>query len=162
MNKLKYIKGDVLDPKHKFHAILHCANCQNTMGSGIAKSIREKYPKVYDADTFAAKQGLNVLGNISFYKTDIGFIVNMYGQNFYGVGIRQLNYEAIYSALEKVIATLLEVDKVSLEDRPIRIGIPYKMGCDRAGGEWSIVEAMIKHVFNYDIFEVTIVEWDGN
>lgn len=158
MKKIKYINGDVLDPIHKFDAVLHCANCRNTMGSGIAKQIREKHPDAYDADTAFAEQGRNKLGVYSWgIRSDMsGFIINLYGQDSYGREKRQLNYEAIYSAMERF------KNHVALfsSKETYRIGVPYLMGCDRAGGEWSIIEAMIEHIFRDDLFDVTVVKWN--
>jgi hypothetical protein len=36
------------------------------------------------------------------------------------------------------------------------IGIPYKMGCDRGGGDWEIVFEIIKIVFGNSPFEILI------
>lgn len=122
--------------------IVHQCNCQNTMGSGIAKYLRSVYPEIYDVDTDASKAGKNTLGNISFTHTrDAKFIiVNLYGQNLYGTDSRKTNYEAYYCGLEKV--------RVIGEEFPNgTIGIPYLMGCDRAGGSWKVCKSMIEDVF---------------
>ena len=164
MKKLKYIKDNLLNFPNDINVILHCANCQNTMGSGIAKQIKERYPEAYEADTRLAKTGGNKLGafsSTSMKDTDSFFpaIINLYGQNFYGVEKRQLDYEAIYTAMSKVAHTL---DQIQLfEGGNIVVGIPYKMGCDRAGGDWRIVEQMIQVVFEpYKNIDVIIVELD--
>jgi len=129
--------------------ICHQANCQNTMGSGVAKSIREKFPDAWKADCEAAKSGFNVLGNISVGK-DISpsfvnfYIVNIYGQFRYGLDTRHTNYEAVYKGLEKT----LEFTK-SVGTPPI--GFPYKMGSVRGGGDWRIIQKMIEVIFeNYN------------
>ena len=42
---IKHIKRDIF--KSGADLICHQVNCQGVMGSGIAKQVREKYPKVY-------------------------------------------------------------------------------------------------------------------
>ena len=57
-------------------AIGHQANCQNTFGSGIARSIREMYPEAYAADTAAAIRKINILGNFSYTKIEPTWFIN--------------------------------------------------------------------------------------
>ena len=46
-------KGNLIDMAEQglFDIIVHGCNCFNTMGSGIAKEIRARYPEAYEADT---------------------------------------------------------------------------------------------------------------
>jgi hypothetical protein len=46
------------------------------------------------------------------------------------------------------------------QDNLKTIGVPYKMGCDRAGGDWHIVEAMLQSVFVSNGYNVLVVEYD--
>lgn len=39
-------EGNVFDSDAKI--ICHQVNCQGVMGSGVAKEVRERYPKVYE------------------------------------------------------------------------------------------------------------------
>lgn len=50
---LKRVEGDLVKMANmgKFDLILHGCNCRNTMGSGIAKQIKDKFPDAYEADT---------------------------------------------------------------------------------------------------------------
>lgn len=50
---LKRTKGDLIELAERgdFDIIVHGANCQNVMGSGIAKLLRNRYPEVFNADT---------------------------------------------------------------------------------------------------------------
>lgn len=43
---IKYIKGDILDVTEGI--IVQQVNCFGVMGAGLAKQIRDKWPKVYD------------------------------------------------------------------------------------------------------------------
>ena len=44
--KIEYRKGDLFQTEIK--TIVHGCNAQGVMGSGVAKIIRDKYPKAYD------------------------------------------------------------------------------------------------------------------
>ena len=69
MKKLIYKEGNLLLAKD-VEVIGHQANCQNTFGSGIARTIREMYPDAYKADCDAAIEKVNTLGRFSIgYKT---------------------------------------------------------------------------------------------
>jgi O-acetyl-ADP-ribose deacetylase (regulator of RNase III) len=47
---VQIIKGNLLDAfdKGEVNVIGHIVNCQGVMGSGIAKSIKERYPQVFN------------------------------------------------------------------------------------------------------------------
>jgi O-acetyl-ADP-ribose deacetylase (regulator of RNase III) len=137
----------------------HQCNCQNTMGSGIARSIKEMYPEAWDSDVTATKVKINTLGNFSLahinastsakYGTKIKFIFNLYGQNIYGKGLRQTDYEAIYSALEGMASALI-LNKLNQFDPNYTVGFPFKMASDRGGARWEIIQQMISVAFeNY-------------
>jgi O-acetyl-ADP-ribose deacetylase (regulator of RNase III) len=90
MKKLIYREGNLLTSR-EIGCCAHQANCQNTFGSGIARTIREMYPDAYKADCGAAVAKVNTLGrfSIGYIPTDnnpssISRIYNLYGQNLYG------------------------------------------------------------------------------
>jgi O-acetyl-ADP-ribose deacetylase (regulator of RNase III) len=152
------LKTDLL--KAEVDAIGHCANCFNTMGSGIAKQIKAKFPEAFLADSKTTAGDRTKFGNFSVglvspeNKTSptIKLVYNLYGQYYYGKDSRKLNYESIYTAL-----IAMRHDCVS---KPVRsIGFPKNMGCMLAGGAWSIVSSMIESVFNDGAFSVYICEY---
>lgn len=159
---LTKVKGDLLDllVRGEVDFIGHCCNCQGVMGSGIALSIKEDFPDAYAAyRRYEESNGGLILGTIS---SDMG-VYNLHAQNLYGVKgdtSRFVNYEALYLCLlqmkDEIDATLL-----SSIVSP-KVGFPYKMAADRAGGDWDIVEAMIKSVFKNTDFSIVIVEFDGS
>ena len=156
MKKLTYKKGNVLTDE-TIQVVGHCANCQNTFGSGIAFSIKNMYPEAYEADTKAANSKSNKLGEMSYVglkRNGSPFVIfNLYGQYLYGTETRKINYEAIYVALEKMRKVC---DLASIEPKPT-VGFPYKMGSDRAGGRWEIIEKMIEVVFDGYSGDINIV-----
>ncbi len=163
MKTLKYTNGNLLLNKN-VQAIGHQANCQNTFGAGIARSIREMYPAAYGADTRCAEAKLNTLGSVSMacisdesrvaHGTNIELIFNLYGQNLYGNGVRQTNYDALYNALDSMAAELSDRD-----DSPLVVGFPYLMGCGLGGGDWNIVSRLIEVAFDGYKSDVVIVKF---
>lgn len=165
MKKLIYKEGNLLLSKDVV-VIGHQANCQNTFGSGIARSIREMYPVAYEADCSAARAKVNTLGrcSVGYIPTDnnvssISRIYNLYGQNLYGKGTRQTNYDALYSALEGMAHDLTENDM----DLPVPcVGFPYQMGSFRGGGNWDIVSRLIEVAFDDYANDVIVYRLDMN
>lgn len=122
-------------------AIIHQANCQNTMGSGIARFIREKYPEAYEVDCKTSAGDINKLGYFSWVKAhDDKYIYNCYSQFRYGRDKRYTNYEAIYTGLDRIKQHAIEQGLTSLS-------LPHGMGCVQAGGDWHIVNAIIEVIF---------------
>ena len=136
----------------------HCANCFCTMGSGIARQIREIFPEAYEADCKTSKGDKSKFGKFSLanvsgnqYNKSLKYIYNLYGQFNYGTESRKLNYEAIYSALESMAANCQN-------NGVLKVGFPYGMGCRLAGGHFPIVEKMIEVIFKD--FDVYICSYD--
>jgi len=44
---IKYISGDIFVNRYNAEALAHGCNCKGAMGAGIAKSVRESYPDMY-------------------------------------------------------------------------------------------------------------------
>ena len=166
MKTLEHIDGDIFKIQG-IQVIGQQCNCQNTFGSGIAKTIHELHPAAYEADTRAAREKTNILGNISIgdLKADdifeeLAYIVNLYGQNL-GTDYRKLydrktDYEALFTALQKMAAFC---NIVAIEDLFPTVAFPYKMGSDLAKGDWRIVERLIEVAFDGYLGKVLIVHY---
>lgn len=142
---LKHTKGNLVDlaEQGEFDVIVHGCNCHNTMGSGIAKEIRERYQGAYDADTLATKQWENPvakLGNFSTYATsgkgNLFIIVNAYTQLDYNKTGEEFTdrfeYESFYLILRKLEAL-----------GPVNFGFPY-IGMGLAGGDKERIISMLE------------------
>jgi len=138
---IEIIEGDLLDAfdKGEVNVIGHVVNCQHKMNSGIAKSVRERYPQVYEEYMDNPCE----LGNCGFVDLENSMttcytVCNLYAQYNYGYdGKRYLNYAALADALREMA-----------DGCPKNIiGFPYNMGCDRAGGDFTIVKEMVEYYF---------------
>ena len=161
--------GDLLESDCDY--ICHQVNCQGKMNSGIAKSIREKWPIVYknymskyDAVSDLAiktyggyEQGLDaseiLLGDIqivglwdNYHTTDCHqSVINMFAQQHYGYdGRRYTSYDAFWNCLNLIKKTVPKGSK---------IGFPGFIGCVRGGANWEVIYEMIYQVLAED-FEV--------
>jgi O-acetyl-ADP-ribose deacetylase (regulator of RNase III) len=45
---IQNVRGDLFDNAHHVQAFAHGCNCQGSMGAGIAKTFRSRYPEMYD------------------------------------------------------------------------------------------------------------------
>ena len=157
----KYIVGDITETPLRY--IAHGVNCQNVMGSGVAKALYTKFPEVkeeYHLYTTSHRQGISnhgprfILGRIhraySFKKDNPSGskrIYNCYTQfNFGYDGKRYVNYSAIIHCFENLLKEKL--------DGPIAIP---KIGCGLAGGDWNIVEQLINDTVGDDL-EIWVYE----
>ena len=57
---IKYIDIDIF--KQPSDSLIHCCNCFTTMGGGVAKLVKEKYPEAYKADVDDIKSCKEKLG----------------------------------------------------------------------------------------------------
>lgn len=140
------LKGDLL--KTPFEIIAHQVNCQGKMASGVAKQIREKFPDVYSFYMAIIKiEGAEkMLGRGQVVLTQSTAIFNIFGQYDYGYdGKKYTSYQALKSGFIEAIKFYREACDLS-EDYKFRIAIPYKIGCDRGGGNWSIVKVILEDI----------------
>ena len=141
--------------------IIHQANCFHTMGSGIAKVIRDNFPEAYLADKQTKCGDPAKLGNFSFalVKNDsypkVKAIINLYSQFDFNTTSRNTRYDAMTDGLTQIR------DKMRLKAKgKLRtIAIPWRIGSNRGGGDWRVVHAIIESVFGDEAdFKVLICE----
>lgn len=164
--------GDLIKglSENEVQAIGHCANAFNTMRSGVAAQIKFYYPQAYQADLATERGSKAKMGKFSeaelwggpkfhymdgdVHKYDSRYVFNIYGQYNYGYdGVQYVDYDALENGL-KSVRNYMIIKKIQ------SIGFPYNMGCCRAGGEWSIVEEMIKRVFEKTSLKVVIYKFN--
>jgi len=119
--------------------ILHVCNDRGVMGSGVALTVKTEIPEAYEA---YRKSG-HRLGTTTF----AGRVVNMVAQHNYGYdGLRYLNYGALAECLIDIQDILIDLESIEGIEK-LKIGVPYKMGAHRAGGDWKIISEMIEFIF---------------
>lgn len=135
---MNVVTGDLLRLalEGHFDVIVHGCNCQCAMGKGIALSIKQQFPEVYDADLLTPKGERAKLGTISIAEIERPparfTVINAYTQ-FHGRGEGVLaDYHAIRSAFRLI--------KQRFAGR--RIGYP-KIGAGLAKGDWATIAAII-------------------
>lgn len=156
---IKYIHGSLLDSDCNY--ICHQVNCQGKMNSGVAKFIREKWPKVFDwysrfcfntVSIYPDQNGKRLLGKIQAVAVnDNQSVVNMFAQENYGYdGERYTSYDAFYNCL----LSLREMTTATAT-----YAFPRKIGSDRGGANWNVIRTMINEVLGDR--EVYIYTLDG-
>jgi O-acetyl-ADP-ribose deacetylase (regulator of RNase III) len=138
---LKHAKGNLLDLAEagEFDIVVQGCNCFNTMGGGIAREIRERYPQAADVDSMTVCGDYTKLGNwtsenVILKNGTITFdIINAYTQYNMSQGTDVFEYTAFQLILEKL--TFVYPGK--------RIGLPY-IGMGLAGGDKDVIIPMIE------------------
>ena len=160
-----YKKGNLLESNCDI--ICHQVNCKRAMGRGIAGQIRQKWPKVYEDYCYNidymyendfVKQSSDLLGMISWTELeDNKYVMNFFSQDEYYPRDRcHTDYEAFTKCCKALKNFITEYN---LDKSKTIIGLPYKIGCGLAGGDWDVVSAIIEREF--EGYEVEIYEYEG-
>lgn len=195
LKQIPLIKGNLLDfPTHcetdpdkyvGINNIAHSCNCQNVMGGGIAKQIRDRYPQAFEADTEVhmrkeydtPDEYTSLLGQYSkavieaqlsyldiIYSSDArtnlthATIYNLYTQSGFSTKQREVNYEYFWRAMKAMQEDLL-FNQHELNVRQV-VGLPYGISCGLAGGSWKVIKAIIEDIFLDSMIECYIVKYD--
>lgn len=152
-SKMKMVQGNILDLAEagEFDIVVQGCNCFNTMGGGIAREIRERYPEVAGADLETIRGDYNKLGTWTEgyawfnerainpdghpddFDADNFIIINAYTQ--YDMSTGEDVFE--YTAFELILQKLLH------EYGRKRIGFP-RIGMGLAGGDENRIMAMLE------------------
>lgn len=158
---MQLIKGDLLEGEWDFAC--HVVNSYITMGSGVAYFLRKKWPQIYQADLdhneeWSENHVDDKLGTFSFAPLDDHRgVYNLYAM--WGIGNdgnplhRNCSYDALYNAMFRMCSDITK--KHPLMEK-VNVGVPYLMGCCRAGGSWKIVESILTDLEEY-FEEITFV-----
>lgn len=135
---IEYRQGSLLDVKRGI--IVHGCNAQGIMGSGIAKNIKEKWPKAYTQYVEDISRGNYKTGDISTYSTaaDKLYIISAITQEFYGrePKTKYTSYDAIDNCFNKICWFATQYN--------MTVHIP-KIGAGLGGGAWSIIAGIIMY-----------------
>lgn len=133
---LQHKKGNLLDLAEAgdFDIIIQGCNCFNTMGGGIAREIRERYPMAALVDSETERGDYNKLGNYNTAFTGKFLIVNAYTQYDMSRGTDVFEYAAFELILQKIC------HKYGNK----RIGLPY-IGMGLASGDKNVIVEQIEN-----------------
>ena len=122
------IKGDLLAlaKNGEFDIIVQGCNCFCTMGSGIARQIREQYPIAFSKDQETTVGDYNKLGNYTLAQTDTFAIVNAYTQY-------KFNSNGERADLFEYVSFAMILQKLAHYYGHLRFGFPM-IGMGLAGG----------------------------
>jgi O-acetyl-ADP-ribose deacetylase (regulator of RNase III) len=127
-------------------------NCFETMGSGIAREIKARYPAAYTADVHYSRSGdYNKLGNFSSAVCGSFTIINAYTQYDFSRGKDVFEYNSFAMILQKLAHQYPNA----------KFGFPL-IGCGLAGGDKDRIMAMLTD-FADDVYvtdgKVSVVEF---
>ncbi len=130
--------GDIRDVR-KGEMLVHCVNCQGSMGAGLAKSIKNKWPEVYQdyVSHVNKSKKVNLLGTVRYFITDGPIVANLFGQLNYGTGARFVSYDALDAGFEAIAEEFRQMPEKIVVNFPL-------IGCGLAGGYWPVVKEIIE------------------
>lgn len=172
--QIREIEGDALSSADRY--LVHQTNCLGVMGAGIARQIREKWPKVYkDYKAYCIENGSkNCLGHTQFLLAQSNpekIVCNLFGEYSYSEADavfpdgRHTDFEAFRSAMNEVKAYVLEDIRLRyITPEQACISMPYRIGAGLAGGRteevklqtWNKVLQIIIDTFNDTDFVITL------
>lgn len=140
--KIEYVEGDLFTTN--IPLIVHGCNAQGVMGSGVAKIIRERFPRAYEKYREAYTKGTLELGSIiavpcyDVKNSNVPVaIVNAITQEFYGRdGKRYVSYDAVAESMSKI-------NRMAEEYEFKAVAMP-RIGAGLGGGNWNVIEAIIE------------------
>ena len=164
---VKFFDGDLL--KSGCDIICHQVNEYGVMGAGIAKQIKEKYPKAFDDYTNAIRDAASKCKDIPLFalsKQPDGVIVaNIFTQRNGETDLELLRNATVLLGMQilDLFVTKLKFNDMTgaFFDRPFRVGIPYKYGCGIAKGDWESVLKIWEDVFG-ELGSIELEVWKYN
>lgn len=144
MGKINYVIGDATQPQGEGNKIIcHICNDIGAWGAGfvLAISKRWKFPEQYYR---ARKQ--YILGEVDVFQVeDDIFVANMIAQHktiSYKDDVPPIRYDAVKTAL-------IAVNDIAVNN-DATLHMP-RIGCGLGGGEWGVIESIIKEVVTVDV-----------
>lgn len=123
--------------------VMHQVNCQNVMGSGVAKALYTKYPQVKSefhklAQLYDTPQKRHGLFQPVIISDDL-IICNSYSQLNYGT-----SKDIHYTNETLLINNLRRLDEYA-KDKQLPAYVPEYIGCGLGNGDWSVIKDYIKN-----------------
>ena len=151
---IKVVTGDLMNATEDI--IAHQVNCMGVMGAGVAKQIRDAYPKVYEVYKKRCEECKDkviwLLGECQLVvaprkQGGVSVIANIFGQLSYGRN-RKFTYESCFES------AVMSLAQQAHEIHATSIAMPYKIGCGLGGGDWEKIYKIIEEELGD--FDVTL------
>lgn len=137
---IEYVSGDLFVNRYDAQAFAHGCNCQGSMGAGIARGFKERYPAMFEAYRAMCKadpRQFNLGDSFLWQAEDAPWVFNLGTQERYWRA--RASYEAIETALNKM--------KQQANDHDLQtIAIP-RIGTGYGGLSWKQLKVIIERVF---------------
>lgn len=120
--------------------VAHGCNCFNTMGAGVALSVRQMWPEMFYADSATLKGSTTKLGSYSWAKigtNQYGF--NLYTQYNYGKGsLFQVEHleSSLYAAMKAIATSTVAVK---------HLAVPF-IGSGLGRGDPCVIEKTMRKI----------------
>src|SRR5262249_17086018 len=138
---IHFLAGDLFANEIRAQAFAHGCNCQGSMGAGIAKGFRQRYPEMYEeyrARCKAKPRKFN-LGDAWLWKAQgQPWVFNLGTQETYWRG------RATYEAIEQALTSM---KKQAVREDIRSIALP-RIGAGFGGLSWKKVRAVIERVLS--------------
>ena len=151
---MRFVKGNLLEATEPL--IAHGCNAQGVMGSGVAKYVREKWPKAYeDYHDWCERHSVGreeLLGKNRYFSINKNqTLVNAITQVNYGQG-KQARYIAV---IECLVTAAVDYERL---DPNLEIAIPL-IGCGLGGLKWEVLKELLEEVeekynFGFVVYEL--------
>lgn len=129
---------------------MHGCNAQGVMGSGVAKIIKDMYPKAFEV--YASQHPYYILGEvIPVQVTDELTIINAITQEWFGTDKRHADYDAIRQAMKGA----QHVMNSKVYDGPRELHMPF-IGAGLAGGDPDTILAIMEEELGEADFDSTL------
>ena len=133
--RIEYRTGDLLEATEP--VIVHGCNAQGSMGAGVARAIRDRYPAAHAAYRAAYEARALKLGTIVWAECGRHRVGNAITQERFGSprgGRRFVDYDAMRSVMRAINETVEDGTAVAM---PL-------IGAGLAGGSWSVIAKIVE------------------
>lgn len=163
MAKIRYITGDATQPVGDGNkVIVHCANTRGQWGSGFVLALSKRWSKPEMHYRSMTDYKLGTVGVVPV--EDNIYVANLIGQD--GIAgdsaLPPIRYEAIrkgFRLLAKWTPTVMDPATLTYPTQ-FSIHMP-RLGCWLAGGDWALIEPLVKATFLRASVNVTVYDFPG-
>lgn len=153
-----HIIGDALDwAENEGYCMIHVCNNKGAFGGGptaLATQVKERFPEVYESYMDNFRREGSICG-------DSASVVNLIAQDGYGArwkGMKYFREDWFESSIKALADDRRIIEEYLGEDSsPNTIVVPYRMGADRAGGDWEWIIEKVREILG-PYFNILVVQ----